>query len=199
MAGFSSRGMSESSAALTALLGPQPEVDDPDGSQRFAAASGPIFGNHVRIVRGNFMPSHPYIFYVAWSAGPLNTPWLFLPAFGMCVTRGNLLHHEQDFSFYQARTRVFVERVRYSPVLILLIPHSLGHPQPFRPSLLDAFEILFRTSLAEMDIPDVEIVTHRIRTWEGRKLKRENWSMAQKAAYHRLEFSCITCTSVLAE
>lgn len=192
---FDSRGLSESSADLLALFHQVSLLDNPDGSRYFAAASGPIFPHQVSCVRGNFMPQNPFIFYVTW--GSLDTPWLFLPAFQLFVTCGRLLHHEHDFSYFQARTRVLVGTQRVSIPITLIIPHVVKCPGPFWPSFQDMVEMPYRTKLEELILPEVEIYTHRDRVWDWTKVEQGPWTEAQAASCDKLRESWERCTEIL--
>ncbi|KZP30232.1 hypothetical protein FIBSPDRAFT_884483 [Athelia psychrophila] len=180
------RDMSDSSAEVDVLFKQSSKIDMPDGSRYFAAAASPIFPHQVHTIRGAFLPHHPFIFYMAWSAGPLDTPWLYLPAFKLCVTRGNRLHDEEDFSYYQARTRVVVDGQPFSPPITLLIPHRIGYPGPgsWRKDDLSS-----RISLADLELSEVEIRTYRTRQWVWGDLDRNQWSAGQSESFDRLNES----------
>ncbi|KZP17108.1 hypothetical protein FIBSPDRAFT_894515 [Athelia psychrophila] len=190
------RAMSDSSAEVDVLFKQSSKIDMPDGSRYFAAAASPIFPHQVRTIRGAFLPHHPFIFYVAWSAGPLDTPWLYLPAFKLCVTRGNRLHDEEDFSYYQARTRVVVDGQPFSPPITLIIPHRIGYPGPgsWRKDDLSS-----RISLADLELPEVEICTYRTRQWVWGDLDRNQWSAGQSESFDRLNESWDVCVESLDE
>ncbi|KZP28207.1 hypothetical protein FIBSPDRAFT_885807 [Athelia psychrophila] len=180
------RDMSDSSAEVDLLFKQSSKIDMPDGSRYFAAAALPIFPHQVCTIWGAFLPHHPFIFYVAWSAGPLDTPWLYLPAFKLCVTRGNRLHDEEDFSYYQAHTRVVVDGQPFSPPITLIIPHRIGYPGPgsWRKDDLSS-----RISLADLELPEVEIHTYHTRQWVWGDLDRNQWSAGQSESFDRLNES----------
>ncbi|KZP06935.1 hypothetical protein FIBSPDRAFT_902448 [Athelia psychrophila] len=124
------RDMSDSSAEVDLLFKQSSKIDMPDGSRYFAAAASPIFPHQVRTIRGAFLPHHPFIFYVAWSAGPLDTPWLYLPAFKLYPGPGSW--RKDDLSS--------------------------------------------RISLADLELPEVEIRTYHTRQWVWGDLDRNQWS-----------------------
>lgn len=133
------------------------------------------------------MPHHPFIFFVKW--GRVDTSWLYLPAFHMCVTRGPLLHHEKNFSYYQARTRVYVDDQRISPFLTLIIPHHLGFPEAFHLSVQDKHELPSRAKFSDHVLPRVDIYAHRVRVWQWDRVNFYPWTEIQAASFARLQES----------
>lgn len=194
---FDRHDVSDLSAEQTTLLRQSLKIDVPDGSHYFPAALLPIFPSQVRVVRGSFLPHHPFIFFLARSSGPLDTPWLYLPAYKLCVTRGRLLHHEQDFSYYQARTRIPMEDPEVSLPLVIIVPHYLGHPEPFCPSSQDIVEMPSRLSLVNLNTPEVEICTNRDCTWNWEAADREKWTEAETLSFDRLDDSWAACEEFL--
>lgn len=183
--------VSELSTVLEALL-PSSSVDVSDGSQRFAGTSRKVPDSDVQIIHGNFMPNYSCVLYVAWSAHHINTPWLYLPTFDLYITCGDLLHHELNFAFYAARIRVWEQGIQQSPFIVLMIPHCLYLPCCFQPSLQDlAMKPYLLASIADMDVPEVEIVTHRLHTWKGMQCKMDKWSATQMNAFMRLDASWV--------
>lgn len=189
MPDLDSRDVSESSTSLEALFLPSSSVDVSGGSQRFAGTSRKIPDSDIQIIHGNFMPNFPSVLYVAWSAHHINTHWLYLPTFGLYITRGDLLHHELNFAFHAARIRVLEQGIRQSPFIVLMIPHYLYPPRHFQPSLQDLVMEPYLASIADMDVPEVEITTHRLRTWKGMHCKVDKWSVPQTNAFRRLDAS----------
>lgn len=149
-------------------------------------------------MQGDFLPHHPFIFFVDWSAGPLNTPWLYIPAFKLCVTRGCLLHHEMNFSYYQARTRVLVDGQEFSSPLALIIPHYDGHPEPGS-WLQDQHDLSSHISLADLKLPKVEIHTYCTRRWVWGDMDQSQWTEVQAESFDRLDKSWDACVELLEE
>lgn len=186
-----SRGISESSDESDnsdVLWRQSSAIDVPDSSHYFAGAAGPIRPQDVRIVRGNFLPHHSFIFFAAWTAGPILTPWLYLPAFKLFITIGSLLHHERNFSYYQGRCRVVSNGRRYSLPLTLIFPHQVWHPESdcWLRKPLDSSHL---SSLADINVPEVEINTYRFRQWVWQVPDEDQWTEAQAAS-----FNCLDCS-----
>ncbi|KZP07208.1 hypothetical protein FIBSPDRAFT_902228 [Athelia psychrophila] len=93
---------------------------------------------------------------------------------------------KEDFSYYQARTRVVVDGQPFSPPITLIIPHRIGYPGPgsWRKDNLSS-----RISLADLELPEVEIRTYRTRQWVWGDLDRNQWSAGQSESFNRLNES----------
>lgn len=185
MADPDSRDVSELSAVLTTSSLPSSSANISDCSQRFAATWMKLFPGQVQVIHGNFMLHHPSILYVAWSRYQINSPWLYLASFGMCITAGQWLCDEENFAFYEARTKIWTQGTSRSPSIVLMIPHFLGRPGTCHPPPHDQT----LASIANMDVPDVEIVTHHRRTWIEGCVDTQQWTSVQTDAFCRLDRS----------
>lgn len=148
----------------TESLGQQRSSINISGDSHFyVGACSPVSLRDVCILQGDFMPQDPFMFYVAH--GRFNKPWLYLHAFHLCVTLGPLLHHEKNFSFFKARTMVCDDGQWVSPLLTLIIPHSLGLPIWFPPVFQELLQFSDRAELQDLGLPDVAIDPRGVRVW----------------------------------
>lgn len=81
--------------------------------------------------------------------------------------------------------------------LVIIIPHFLGHPEPFRPSSQDTLEMPSRLSLIDLNTPEVEIYTHHDCTWNWGAANREKWTEAETSSFDRLDDSWAACMEFL--
>lgn len=158
----------------------------PDGSRFFIGARSPIFPRDVRMVQGDFMPQDPYMFFVAH--GHIDTPWLILEGFRLAVTLGHLLHHEKDFSCFRARTIVYdgMRREWFSPLITLVIPHSLGLPVWFPPEIQKLYRYSDLAALKDLGVPEVEIDPRCIHIWRVNVVEMGPPTRIQAAVASRL-------------
>lgn len=159
-------------------------IVNPDGSCYFLGARSPLLPCDVRSVLGEFLPQHPFIFFVAY--GRVDTPWLYLEAFRMCVTRGPLLHHEKNFSLFRAITPIGNGRQQ---LLTLIVPHRLGLPVWFPPMLQELCQNSDRAELKDLCIPEVEIVPRGHRAWRREMMVPGSYTELPVAMAARLERS----------
>lgn len=158
-----------------------------DDSHHFVGLNEDLPPGSVCRVLGNFLPQNPSIFYVAWGQ-VTHTPFLYLPAFHLAVTRGPLLHHEQNFSYYQAHTIVYVDGRLEFPVLTLMIPHHLGIPEAFQPSP-QMHQNNHLALFSDHVLPQVEICPHRFRIWQRERVELGPATVIQDATFTRLHNS----------
>lgn len=175
---FYSYDLPGSSATEDALFRQSSSIVVPDGSSHFVGATGPVYPQDVREVRGAFMPQNPWILYLAW--GPVDTPYLWLPAYRFFVHRGLLLSREQDFAFYQGCIRVCLDGREIAPLITIIIPHRLGGPERFHPSLPTHLKF------SEFPLPSVEINSSQRVDWDWGAVTLSPFTERQTASLARL-------------
>lgn len=181
MTGVVSYDLPGSSAADDVLFRQSSSIVVPDGSSHFVGASGPVYPQDVREVGAAFMPQNPWILYVAW--GPVDTPYLWLPNYRFFVHRGLLLCRERNFSFFQGCIRVCLNGQDLAPLITIIIPHRLGGPERFHPSLPT------RLMISEFPLPLVEIASTHRREWDWGSVEFSPFTLRQTESLARLRES----------